>query len=424
MITKTFEIASGVRLNYIQTDKFKTNYFSFNFITSVNKEKAPYHTMIPRILTHGSATYPSQSEIDKRLQFLYSGTIGVRNMTSGKFHIFGLIGNMLNDKYTLGTPVTDEMINLLNDVVFNPYLENGAFSEEYTEDEKLELIDQINAEINNKTSYSLDRCTEIMCENEIFSIKKTGRVEDVAKITPNLLYQAYKTALETYKIEIYVVGNVDIEKIAHKFKTQFEKINRTTEKIIDIEIVRSASEVKRIIEVQDVNQGKLCMGFRTGKTIEDGNFHVAQMFNEIYGSSPTSKLFVNVREKKSLCYTCRSMLTQKNGIMFVIAGIEPTNKQVAEDAILEQLDEMKNKKISDTELESAKKSLKNAYMNIYDSPAGMELWTLNRGLSGNFDIPNGEAKKLDSVTKEQISEFASGITLDTVYFLKGEDDNG
>jgi hypothetical protein len=83
-----------------------------------------------------------------------------------------------------------------------------------------------------------------------------------------------------------------------------------------------------------------------------------------------------------------------------------------------------NKKISDTELESAKKSLKNAYMNIYDSPAGMELWTLNRGLSGNFDIPNGEAKKLDSVTKEQISEFANGITLDTVYFLKGEDDNG
>ena len=92
--------------------------------------------------------------------------------------------------------------------------------------------------------------------------------------------------------------------------------------------------------------------------------------------------------------------------------------------VLEQLDEMKNKKISDTELESARKSLKNAYMNIYDSPAGMELWTLNRGLSGNFDIPNGEAKKLDSVTKEQISEFANGITLDTVYFLKGEDDNG
>ena len=147
------------------------------------------------------------------------------------------------------------------------------------------------------------------------------------------------------------------------------------------------------------------------------------MFSEIYGASPTSKLFVNVREKKSLCYACRSMLMQKNGIMYVIAGIEASNKQIAEDAILEQLDEMKKASITDAELESAKKSLKNAYMNIYDSPAGMELWTLNRGLSNNYDIPLGEAKKLDSVTKEQIADFARGITLDTVYFLKGEDNN-
>ena len=423
MITETFEIANGVKLNYIQTDKFKTNYFSFNFITSVDKEKAPYHTLIPRILTHASATYPSQSEIDKRLQFLYSGTLSVRNMSAGKFHIFGLLGNMLNDKYTLGTPVTDEMINLLNDVIFNPYLENGVFSEEYTEAEKLDLIDQINAEINNKTSYSIDRCTEIMCENEIFSVKKTGRVEDVLKITPTSLYQAYKNALEAFKIEIYIVGCVDIEKIANVFKQQFSKINRSVEKIINIDIVRGANEIKRVTEIQDVNQGKLCLGFRTGKTIEDGDFHISQMFSEIYGASPTSKLFVNVREKKSLCYACRSMLTQKNGIMYVIAGIEASNKQIAEDAILEQLDEMKKASITDAELESAKKSLKNAYMNIYDSPAGMELWTLNRGLSNNYDIPLGEAKKLDSVTKEQIADFARGITLDTVYFLKGEDNN-
>lgn len=424
MITKSIEVANGVKINYIETDKFKTNYFSFNFITLIDKEKSPLNTLLPRILTHGSASYPSQALIDKRLQYLYSSSLVTRNTTIGKFHIFGLMADMLNDKYTAGTSVTSEMISLICDIIFNPYLENGVFSKQYTESEKLEVIDAINAEINNKGRYSLNRCTEIMCEDEIFSIKKTGNVDDVEKITPEQLYNAYKNALKNYKIEIYAVGKLDIDKIALTLKAHFEKIERELETMPSIEIKRSASEVKRVCEIQDVMQGKLCMGFRTGRTIEDGNYHIAQLFCEIYGGSPTSKLFVNVREKKSLCYTCRSMITQKSGLMYVMAGIEATNKQIAEDAILEQLDCVRLAQITSEELESAKKSLKNSYMNIYDSPSAMELWTLNRELSGNFDEPIGEAQRVDSTTKEQIAEYARGITLDTVYFLKGEDSNG
>ena len=212
MITKSIEVANGVKINYIETDKFKTNYFSFNFITLIDKEKSPLNTLLPRILTHGSASYPSQALIDKRLQYLYSSSLVTRNTTIGKFHIFGLMADMLNDKYTAGTSVTSEMISLICDIIFNPYLENGVFSKQYTESEKLEVIDAINAEINNKGRYSLNRCTEIMCEDEIFSIKKTGNVDDVEKITPEQLYKAYKNALKNYKIEIYAVGKLDIER--------------------------------------------------------------------------------------------------------------------------------------------------------------------------------------------------------------------
>ncbi len=424
MITKSIEIAKGVKINYIETEKFKTNYFSFNFVTEIDEKKSPLNSLVPRILTHASASYPSQAEIDKRLQFLYSGSLIARNVSIGKFHIFGILADMLNDKYTAGTNVTDEMIKLVCDIVFNPYLENGVFSEQYTESEKLEIIDAINAEINNKGRYALNRCTEIMCEGEVFSIKKTGNVEDVEKITPKALYEAYLEALKKCRIEIYAVGKLDIEKIADALRAHFSKIEREPETIGEAQIVKRAGEVKRICEIQDVSQGKLCMGFRTGRTIEDGDYHIAQLFCEVYGGSPTSKLFVNVREKKSLCYTCRSMITQKSGLMYVSAGIEPSNLQIAEDAILEQLENVKRSQITSEELDSAKKSLKNGYMNIYDSPSAMEMWTLNREISGNFDEPIGEAQKVDATTIEQIAEYARGITLDTVYFLKGEGANG
>lgn len=424
MITKVIQIANGVKINYIETKKFKTNYFSFNFITQLRKENAHLNTLIPRVLTHGSANYPTQADIDKRLQYLYSGSIDKRNNNIGKFQIFGICADMLNDKYTLDTPVTDEMMELVCDIIFNPLLEKGAFSVKSTESQKQEMINIINAEINNKARYAQNRCTEIMCKDEVFSIKPYGTIKDVERVTPKALYKAYKTALERFKIEIYVVGFVDIDKIASTLKNHFNKITRNPEVLDKIEIIREAKEVKEQTEIQDVMQGKLSMGFRTGKTIEDGDYHIAQLFNEVFGGSPTSKLFVNVREKKSLCYAVRSYVTQKSGLMYVSAGIEASNKQIAIDAILEQLENVKQAKITDEELENAKKSLKNAYMNIYDSTVGMEVWTLNRELSDNYDIPATEAEKIDSTTKEQIAEYARGITLDTIFFLKGEDANG
>ncbi len=421
MITKYIKIAEGVKVNYIETEKFKTNYISVNFITQMRKESAHLNTLVSRVLVHGSKNFPSQSAIEKRLQYLYAGSISRRTNNIGKYQIFGVCADMLNDRYTEGTPVTDEMVDLVCDIVFNPIVENDAFSKQNTEDEKLETIDLINAEINNKARYAQNRCTEIMCENEVFSIKTTGTKEDVLATTPKDLFEAYKKALREYRIEIYVVGKVDIDKLANTFKSHFDKIERSLESLDDIEIIKEVSEVKNIEEIQEVSQGKLCMGFRTGKTIEDGDYHVAQLFNEIFGGSPTSKLFVNVREKKSLCYTCRSYVTQKSGLMYVSAGIESSNKQVAIDAILEQLENVKNAKITSTELESAKKSLKNAYMNVYDSPVAMEVWTLNRELSENFDVPSDEANKILATTKEDVSSYAKGIKLDTIYFLKGEE---
>ena len=420
MITKKITISDGVRINYIETEKFKSNFIAVNFISELDKDKSFLNSMVPRILSHASKSYPSQAEIDKRLQYLYSASLTTKNISYGQYHIFGFLSDMLNDKYALGTSVTDEMVNFLCDIIFNPYLENGVFSKQFTENEKLEMIDAIEAEINSKTSYSITRCIENMFEGEIFSVRKTGTVEDVERITPEMLYNAYKKALSECTVEIYVVGSVDIDRVASTFKAHFDKVERHVEKIIDITPTVSKRDIKQICEIDDVSQGKLCMGFRLGNT---NDTVVANLFSELYGASPTSKLFINVREKKSLCYTCRSILSLKSGAMYVVAGIEATNKEIAEKAILEQLDCVKNAEITDEELESAKKSLKNAYMTIYDRPSALATWFLNRSLSSLDSTPMLEYEKLNSITKEQIASFAKKINLDTVYFMRGELEN-
>ncbi len=424
MITRTIDIAKGVRLNYIHTDKFKTNLISFNFITQISNDSAHLNAMLPIILMRGCKKYPTQAELNKRLQYLYSADIDAKNDKLGEFQIFGFSTNMLNDRFTGEIKMTEEMTELLCQLIFRPYLENGVFSRKYVEGEKINLIDAIEAEINNKTRYSMNRCLEEMCKDEIFSVKKFGTVEQVECINAKALYEAYKKAIKECKIEIYAVGECNCEKIASIFRSYFEGIERDVREPVLYPIVKAASEVKRIDECQDINQGKLCIGMRTGRNIEDGNFHIAQLFSEIYGASPTSKLFINVREKMSLCYFCRSLIQQRNGVLMVASGIEFANKEIAEEAILKQLDAIKKGEISAEELDNAKRSLRNAYMHIYDSLEAMEAWTLNRSMSKNYDTPESERDKVENATVDEIVAFAKGITLDTVYFLKGESENG
>ena len=424
MITKTIKIANGVNVNYIHTDKFKTNQISVNFITQMDKASAHLNAMIPVILLRGCRKYPTQSQLNRRLQYLYSADIDTKNTKLGEFQIFGLSSNMLNDRFTGDIKMAEEMAQLLCDIIFDPYLENGVFSEKYVESEKINLIDLIESEINNKTGYSVNRCIEEMCKDEVFAVKKYGTVEDVEGITEASLYEAYLNALKSCKIEIYVTGECEIDKVAAIFDTYISKLERDVKLPRKYPIVRAATEVKRVDEIQDVNQGKLCIGMRTGCNVEDEGFYIARLFTEIFGSGDVSKLFMNVREKMSLCYSIDAILFQKIGILMVTAGIEFENKEIAEKAIFDQLDAMRRGDITEEEFLSAKRSLRNVFMQVYDSPRAMEKWALNRTFFGSSLTLKEECARIECATVNDVVEFAKRITLDTVYFLKGESTDG
>lgn len=421
MITKTIEIASGVQLKYIETDKFKTNYFSFNFISPLSNEKAHFNALIPLVLMRGSNKYKTQSEINKRLQYLYSGDVAARNDSFGEYQIIGFKANMLDNRFANDTDITMETVSLICSLLFDPLLENGKFTEAYTKGEKLNLVDIIESERNNKTRHSIIRLTEEMCVNEVFGVSKLGEIENVKKITSKSLYEAYLQMLATYPVEIYFVGKCDIDALASLLKKQFVNITRSVIKIPMAKTIEKATEVKRVVDTENVKQGKLCLGFRTGYKVEENKYYLMQLFNEVFGGSPTSKLFVNVREKMSLCYYCRSIINQRNGIMKVASGIEFDNKEIAEKAIIDQLDQIKKGNITEEEFESAKKSIRNGYLQIYDSAESMETWTFYRGICQSKSTPLDECNKINTATIDDIKSVAEKMTLDTVYFLKGID---
>jgi predicted Zn-dependent peptidase len=170
-----------------------------------------------------------------------------------------------------------------------------------------------------------------------------------------------------------------------------------------------------------VSQGKLVLGFNTGTVISptDDRYYTALMFNEILGGSASSKLFLNVREKMSLCYFCSSSYSLYNGAVMVSSGIEVSKRELAKDAILAQLEDIRRGKISQFELEAAQKSIINSYLQLYDSPFDIYNFHSSRHFFGIKESIEDTCQKLLKVSKEQIQEFAKCVSFDVEYFIEG-----
>ena len=143
----------------------------------------------------------------------------------------------------------------------------------------------------------------------------------------------------------------------------------------------------------------------------------------VYGGTTTSKLFLNVREKLSLCYYASSQLEKFKGLMLVSSGVEFANFEAARDEILAQLDQCRSGSIEDWELEGARRSVVSALRTALDSQTRLEDYWLGQAVAGLAEGPEELARRVEQVTREQVVEAARALELDTIYFLKGKEEN-
>jgi len=421
---RRIKIADKVHISFLPSDKFKTNFLSVNFITELTSQNATGTALLSRVLTRASKNYPTTALLSQKLQYYYDMTQSISSYKRGEKLIVSYTSDFLKNAYL---PEKDEdlvsaSVEMFREVFFNVLANNGAFDETIVKTEKNDLVNTIRALINNKNAYARQKCTEIMCENERYSISENGTEENALAMDVKGLYDFYQKLISTSAVEIFFVGECDEDFLEKKFADIFASLDRNVLSIRDTEILSQASEeIKEVTECMQVSQGKIAMGFRTGVSVKDSDSAALFLMCDIFGGSPVSKLFMNVREKLSLCYYCRSIADSQKGVMFVLSGIESANRDKAMNAILSELSDIQNGNITDEDLDAAKLSLTNSCRELDDNPAAYCSWILSRLVCGIETTPEEFCKELDKVTISDVVEVSKKIKLDSVYFLKGND---
>ncbi len=417
----TFRLCEKVNLTAIPSTKFKTNYLSVNFVMNLNYKNATMSALLARILTKGCEKYENISLLEKRLEYLYDMTLSVSTVKRGENLVLTYAADFLKDEYISGESLLESAIEMFESVVFLPLVKDGAFDKGIFEIAKSELENAINSLLNNKTALAKQKCTQIMCQDEPYAVSELGSIETLNKITPESLYEFYLDFIKTAPVEIYFTGSANENILCQNFENVFSKIKREP---LDVEKTKICIfdniNVKEKSEKMLINQGKLSMGFRTGAGISKNNAAATLVFCEIFGSSPTSKLFMNVREKMSLCYYCSSSADIYKGVMFVNSGIDSKNKEKTQNAVLCELEKMKNGEISQEEMHFAKLSLKNDLRGLSDNPYAYMFWHLARKINGVNTTVEEFSKEIENVAIKDVINVASGVKLDTVFFLDTE----
>lgn len=416
-----YTLNNQIAVNIIETDRFKTGMLSVNLIVPLEKHTAAANTLLLRVLKQGSANYPSLAAINTRLDDLYATGIGTRNYKRGDLQILGFSADILNNAYIPDrTDVLGGAIDMLCELLLRPRLdEAGMFFTQTVEREKESQCDAIRAQINSKQRYAFDRCIEIMCENERFGTSLAGTVEEVAAITPKMLTDRYFSLLREARVEIFFIGQTPVNELLPRLEESFGMVEVSSSVMVETEVIRHAEKVREITEIQQVEQGKLVLGFRSGYSVQDADYLDFMTFCELYGSSPTSKLFVNVREKLSLCYYCSAQMDSFKGLMYVASGVAPENRDRAYEEIMAQLEAVRRGDFTKEELNNAIRSLQSGYRELTDSPGGVESYYLGRQLFG-VDLTIEEMQEgFGRVTAEGVIAAANRVSLDTVYFLRG-----
>ena len=418
----------GIKLHVLNNNKFKTNLIAVFLTIPLTRENVTKDAVLSAILRRGSNKYKTQEEISKKLEEMYGAEFDSGLDKLGKNHVLKFYIESVNDEFLpqSGENILKQSINIISEIVFNSLVENGGFKEEYLKQEKENVKQIIEAKKDNKARYALFRCVEEMYKDKPEGLYKYGYVEDLEDINAKNLYDYYTNLINTSKIDIFVSGkleNIDVEKIVaddeniNKLKDRkpIYNVNRPDEK-------QGVEKENNVEEKLDVTQGKLVIGYdiqSDENDLNDKKFrYIGMLYNAILGGTATSKLFQNVREKASLAYTANSNFAYYTGNIFVTAGIEIENFQKAVDIIKQQIDAMNKGDFSEEDIENAKKVIKSNIEAIEDEQDTEIIYFLGQELSDKNVSLDEYIKFVESVKKDEISEFAKKVKINTTYFLK------
>ena len=406
------------KLHLIKTDKFKSITVKVSFHRVIKKNEITIRNILSDMFMQSSKKYNSKRELTIKAQDLYAAGLRTTNSRLGNYINTDFYLTVLNDKYTEDGNFASSL-EFLGEIIFNPDVEDGKFNEEKLDIVKSTCRSALNSIKEDASNYSLIRMAEAFGEGEPISYRMMGYLEDLDNITGTSLYEFYLDMIKNDFVDIFVIGDIDIKEATDLIKKYF-KFDILKKLKMPFMVDEKKPRRSKLVfnEEIDNTQSKLAIGCRINGLSEYERNYPLTLFNVIFGGCSDSKLFKEVREENSLCYTIYSITNKLDNVLLIRAGIDKENYKKTVSLIEKNLKDMCNGKFDETDILMAKEYYNTALEDIEDSQSKIINNYLMMELINTDDI-DVKRGKMSKVTKSEIVKVAKKVTIDTIFCLEG-----
>lgn len=391
----------------LKDKRFHTNLISIYSVLPYKREYLPVLVLLKKILVNRAKGYKNQQEIVNENENLYGFPYSM-SYSVVENNIFVIINfNVIDEKYVNDKKLLNKTIKFIHKLFFEFY--EGRFTNKLIKEQKEIVTNQL-AEIFNRPNYiAREGLYKALDENWLLSIPIYGTIDEVLNVTKADLIKVHQEII-TAKKACFVVGPINKVKIEKSLSKYF---SFTAKMPLFSEYRRSKNDVVEIIQEKKINQTVIQMGFMLD---EDMNRFEATILNSLIGGLGTSRLFKEIREKRGLCYSISSSLSRYNRMLFISAGIDASNIDIAKESIKETLD---NLSFTAKELNQAISIICSSITSSLDN-SELLLNDLVRATRMNEEWNYKETiKGFKNVSLSRINYLASKLVYQGIFVLKG-----
>ena len=415
---KTYN-CNSFNVNTIKTDRFKTSHVEVIFRDIANKEEMGAYSFLADMLSQSSKKYPRKKDLITRFEELYKIGIFASTLRVGNTLDFHVSLDFINPEYIDDKNYEEEVFKTLFDIIENPNITNDEFDLKTFNIVKERIKREINSLKENPVKQSIKEAIKTMDTSTPTSYELLGNLENLEKITPSSLYKTYKNLRKNFKVDIFLIGNLDMDETVERIKKYF-KNRYIIEENFDLMVDNKEVKKPKVRSMSSDNvQANLVMIFNLKNLTEIEKNITFNVFNYLYGSGGlTSKLYQSIREKNSLCYQISSMYLKYDKLLLVHISLEQANVKKATSLVKKELKNRQNGNFSSEELKDA---INNMIISL-DMSLDNNVSIINNYVFHIFDnlpMPEERIEMFKNIKKEDIINVAKKVKLNTVFTLEG-----
>ena len=414
------EITKGVRLHFIQSEKFKTNKIRVRFSAPMSKETVAGRVLTASMLETVNAVYPTSQAFRERLANLYGADYSTSLSRRGLVHYLDINLSFVRDKFLSRKNVlTDAMLDFLKASLFSPLVSQDAFDESAFEIEKKNILNDLEAEIENHFYHAHRELDKLFYEEEEMQMPRVGTIELIQKETAASSFAAFQQMLQENQIDFFFIG--DFNEVAVREKIQSFNFAPRQQELQLVYQQEYSNVLREGLEQKDVHQSIIELAYHFPIQYGESEHLPLVVLNALLGGFAHSKLFVNVREKEGLAYTISSNFDIFSGMMRIYAGIDRSNRTRTVALINRQIGDLKRGNFSQEELNQTKKMLRNSVLLAQDRQNTiLERAYMSSVLGNKFLSLEAWLEALEQVRKDDIIKAAGQLKLQAIYFMEGK----